>query len=112
MQTAGKTWVVTGAGSGLGQALVLELLRRGSRVAAVDRSREGLEETQTKAGGSAAGLSLHLLDITQRARVEALAEEVEQVHGQVDGLINNAGIIQPFKRLQDLDLGPVSGSWG
>ena len=33
----------------------------------------------------------------------ALPEEVERVHGQVDGLINNAGIIQPFKRLLDLD---------
>ena len=78
MRLAGKVVVVTGAGSGLGQALA-------------------------KAGSLGEGLSLHPLDITDKEKVAALPEEVERVHGQVDGLINNAGIIQPFKRLLDLD---------
>ncbi|GAA6735129.1 SDR family oxidoreductase [Thermus oshimai] len=103
MRLKGKVVVVTGAGSGLGQALALELLRRGARVAAVDLRPEGLEETREKAGSSE-GLSLHALDITQEERVRALPEEVLRAHGQVDGLINNAGIIQPFKRFQELDL--------
>ena len=103
MRLAGKVVVVTGAGSGLGQALALELLRRGARVAAVDLRSEGLQETMAKAGSLGEGLSLHPLDITDKEKVAALPEEVERVHGQVDGLINNAGIIQPFKRLLDLD---------
>ncbi|KHG64788.1 short-chain dehydrogenase [Thermus sp. 2.9] len=103
MKLAGKVVVVTGAGSGLGQALTLELLRRGARVAAVDLREEGLRETQAQAGSLAPGLSLHPLDVTDKARVLALPEEVEEAHGRVDGLINNAGIIQPFKRLLDLD---------
>ena len=103
MRLAGKVVVVTGAGSGLGQALALELLKRGARVAAVDLREEGLRETQAKAGGLAGGLSLHPLDITDRPKVQALPEAVEKAHGQVDGLINNAGIIQPFKRLLDLE---------
>ena len=72
-------------------------------MAAVDLREEGLRETQAQAGNMAPGLSLHPLDITDKARVAALPEEVERAHGQVDGLINNAGIIQPFKRLLDLD---------
>lgn len=103
MKLKGKVVVVTGAGSGLGQALTLELLRRGAKVAAVDLREEGLFSTRQAAGGLTQGLSLHPLDVTDRERVEALPEEVERVHGQVDGLINNAGIIQPFKPLKDLD---------
>lgn len=103
MKVKGKVVVVTGAGSGLGQALVLELLRRGARVAAVDLRPEALEATRTQAGTMAQGLSLHPLDVADRLRVEALPAEVEAFHGQVDGLINNAGIIQPFKRLWELD---------
>lgn len=63
--------------------------------------------TRQAAGGLAEGLSLHPLDVTDRERVEALPAEVERAHGQVDGLVNNAGIIQPFKRLQDLDYAAI-----
>ncbi len=103
MKPAGKVFVITGAGSGLGQALTLELLRRGARVAAVDLRPERLEETREQAGALARALSLHPLNITDRTRVEALPDEVERIHGAVDGLINNAGIIQPFRRLKDLE---------
>jgi len=105
MKVAGKVWVVTGAGGGLGRALTLQLLRRGARVAAVDRRPEGLQETRRHAGDLARGLSLHELDVTDRDAVAALPEQVEAAHGTVDGLVNNAGIIQPFVRLVDLDDG-------
>ena len=49
MDVAGKVVVVTGGGNGIGQQVVLELLRRGARVAAVDIREESLNET-TKAG--------------------------------------------------------------
>ena len=102
MRVSKKVWVVTGAGSGMGRELVLQLLDRGARVAAVDRNPEGLAEVATTA---AAGprLSTHVLDITDRAAVHALPAEVEAAHGAVDGLVNNAGIIQPFVPVADLD---------
>jgi len=102
MKVAGKVWVVTGAGSGMGRELALELLRRGARVAAVDVGSSGLEETATLA---AAGdrLSNHVLDITDRVAVDALPSAVVAAHGVVDGLVNNAGIIQPFVPVADLD---------
>jgi NAD(P)-dependent dehydrogenase (short-subunit alcohol dehydrogenase family) len=102
MQVRDKVWVVTGCGSGMGRELALQLLERGARVAAVDRNPEGLGELAAGAGVGER-LSTHVVDITDRAAVEALPAEVETAHGPMDGLINNAGIIQPFTPVADLD---------
>ncbi len=102
MRAAGKTIVVTGGGNGIGRQLVLQLLGRGSSVAAIDISEEGLAQTVEMAGGRAAKLSTHVVNITDRERVEALPAEVIAAHGQVDGLINCAGIIQPFVKFNEL----------
>ena len=102
MQVHGKTWVVTGGGSGIGRQLVLQLLDRGARVAAVDLRAETLQETASLAGADER-LSLHVLDITDRDAVAALPDQVAAAHGAVDGIINNAGIMQPFVQVKDLD---------
>lgn len=107
MKVAGKVWVVTGAGSGMGRELALQLVRRGAYVAAVDRSPEGLEGTRTAAGPEGGRLSVHVLDVTDRDAVDALPDAVVSVHGVVDGLINNAGIIQPFVPVAELDLATI-----
>ena len=70
MKVDSKVWVVTGGGSGMGRELVLQLLRRGARVAAVDRSPAGLEDTARRRARQLA-LSTHVVDITDRAAVEA-----------------------------------------
>ncbi len=103
MNVSGKVIVVTGGGNGIGRELVLNLLNRGARVAAVDISEAALEETVKLAGDKRTNLSCHMLNITNRAEVEALPDRVLQAHGQVDGLINNAGIIQPFVPIAQLD---------
>lgn len=103
MKVTGKTIVVTGGGAGIGRELVLQLLRRGARVAAVDVNEAALQETTTLAGAEAARLATFATDITDRARVEALPAAVIERFGAVDGVINCAGIIQPFVRLKDLD---------
>ena len=102
MKLDDKVIVVTGAGSGMGRELALALLGRGARVAAVDLRAESLEQTAALA---AAGqrLSVHVLDVTDRAAVEALPDQVIAAHGTVDGVINNAGIIQPFVTFEELD---------
>jgi short-subunit dehydrogenase len=103
VKVSGKTIVVTGGGNGIGRELVLNLLGKGARVAAVDISEAGLAETVTLAGANGDRLSTHTLSITDRLSVEALPDSVVAKHGQVDGLINCAGIIQPFVRLKDLE---------
>lgn len=103
MNVKNKTIVVTGGGAGMGRELVLNLLSRGARVAAVDINESALAETAKLAGVQARNLSIHLLNITNREAVEKFPDEVISIHGQVDGLINNAGIIQPFVKVNDLD---------
>lgn len=101
MKIHGKVFVVTGGGSGIGRALSLALLQRGARVAAVDIKEATLAETAQLA--SSAALSTHIVDISNKTQVEALLPQVVEKHGTVDGLVNNAGIIQPFVKLADLD---------
>ncbi len=101
MQVSGKTIAVTGGGNGIGRQIVLALLARGARAAAIDLSEAALQET---AGIAKAGdkLSAHVANITDRSAVEALPDAIVSAHGQVDGLINCAGIIQPFVLFNDL----------
>ena len=77
-------------------------LRRGARVAAVGIRQVGLDET-VELAGAGDRLATFQVDITDRAAVEALPDQVVNFLGDVDGLINVAGIIQPFVRLVDLD---------
>lgn len=102
MKVAGKVIVVTGAGSGMGRALVLALLDKGARVAAVDLNEATLAETVALAGSPGDRISAHIVNVSDRQAVEALPGAVIAAHGAVDGVINNAGIIQPFVRLNDL----------
>jgi NAD(P)-dependent dehydrogenase (short-subunit alcohol dehydrogenase family) len=106
MKVHGKVLVVTGAGSGMGREITLELLRRGARVAAVDLRPEGLEGTAGLARPRER-LSTHVLDITDREAVAALPDEVMAAHGVVDGIVNNAGIIQPFITVDELDYATI-----
>jgi NAD(P)-dependent dehydrogenase (short-subunit alcohol dehydrogenase family) len=101
-----KIIVVTGAGSGIGRELVLALLARGANVAALDLKQEGLDETAGLAKASER-LSLHCGDIADRERVLALPTEILARHKAIDGLINNAGIIQPFLHFDALDFAVI-----
>lgn len=102
MQVRDKTVVITGGGNGMGREMVLNLLNKGARVAAVDVNETALTETKRLAGSNSDWLSIHVLDITDQDTVSAFPETVISVHGSVDILINNAGIIQPFVRVNDL----------
>ncbi len=102
MDIAGKVVVVTGGGNGIGQQVVLELLRRGAKVAAVDIREESLKDT-VEIAGPGDWLATFVVDITDRTATEALPGQVIAAHGVVDGLINVAGIIQPFVKLNELD---------
>jgi NAD(P)-dependent dehydrogenase (short-subunit alcohol dehydrogenase family) len=102
MELARKVLVVTGGGNGIGREVVLELIRREARVAAVDIREDSLEKTADLASAGDR-LAVFSVDITDRAATEALPDKVIAAHGTIDGLINVAGIIQPFVKLNDLD---------
>lgn len=106
MRVQDKVIVVTGAGGGIGGEVAAVLLARGATVAAVDLREESLQQLQAKVG-EGAKLSLHPLDITDRETVSQLPGHVTQAHGAVDGLINCAGIVQPFVKVVDLDYAAI-----
>jgi NAD(P)-dependent dehydrogenase (short-subunit alcohol dehydrogenase family) len=107
MRVRDKVFVVTGAGSGIGRELSLCLLSRGARVAGVDLDPASLQATGGLAAGHGDRFAAFSADISQRSAVEALPEHVLARFGTVDGLINNAGIIQPFCRLNDLEYSTI-----
>lgn len=107
MQVANKVFVVTGGGNGIGREVVLGLVARGARVAAVDLSESGLAETARLAAAAQDRLTTHVLNITDRAAVEKLPDEVVAEHGQVDGVLNVAGIVQRFARVPELSFDEI-----
>lgn len=103
MKVADKTILVTGGGNGLGRELVLNLLRKGSKVVAVDIDKTALIGTKQLAGIDAKLLMLAKADITNEKMIEDITGTIIDRFGSIDGVINNAGIIQPFRKVNDID---------
>ena len=103
MKVHSKHFIVTGGGSGMGRNLVLQLLKKGASVVAVDINQKGLDETSSLADNSKSALQLIQLDITDQKAVQETIAKIISENGPIDGIVNNAGIIQPFKKLNDLD---------
>lgn len=103
MKVNGKVVLITGGGSGIGRELVLNLLSKGAKVIAVDINWAALQETLKLSGASDPNLSLFAADITDSTAVDELVGHAIAKNGHVDAIINNAGIIQPFVDLKDLD---------
>jgi NAD(P)-dependent dehydrogenase (short-subunit alcohol dehydrogenase family) len=116
MNIKDKVFVVTGGGNGIGRAVVLGLLARGARVAALDLSEVGLKDTAVQANAGDR-LTTHPIDITNREAVLALPDELVAKHGQVDGLINVAGIVHAFNPVavltfEDIERVMAVNFWG
>ena len=81
--------IITGAASGLGQAIALKLSVKGVKLALFDRDKSGLEKTQSQLTGES---ELYLVDITVEADVAEAINKVNARFGGVDILVNCAGI--------------------
>ncbi|MEH6592949.1 MAG: SDR family NAD(P)-dependent oxidoreductase [Halioglobus sp.] len=115
-QIEGRVAVVTGAGSGIGQALSLELARRGADIALVDIDEANLSEVKTAIETIGRNASLHVVDVASKQQMAALPEQVIAEHGAVHILVNNAGVSVnlPFEQQDMADLEWISGInyWG
>jgi short-subunit dehydrogenase len=102
MKVFDKVIVVTGAGGGIGRELVSQLLEKGAKVAAI-LHKSGLEEIKSFAAVYGNNISTHIANVANRDDVEKLPDEIISVHGCIDGIINNAGILQPFQCVNELE---------
>jgi len=118
---AGKVAAVTGAGSGIGQALAIELARSGAKVAISDVDTEGLAATEERLKAIGAPVKADRLDVTEREAFELYADGVVQHFGKVNQIYNNAGIafagdieasqFKDIERVMDVDFyGVVNGT--
>lgn len=107
MQIAGKVFLLTGAGSGMGREMAHQLIAKGAKVAALDIHLPQLLETKEICSADETNFLLLEVDISNRAAVLALPDQVLAHFGHVDGIINNAGIIQPFVRVNELSFDAI-----
>lgn len=92
MKVAGTRAVVTGAGSGIGRATALRLAGAGAEVVAVDIDEPSARRTVDGCSAAGASASAYRCDVAEASQVRQLAEQVEDEHGPVDVLVNNAGV--------------------
>ncbi len=89
---ANKVFVVTGAGSGIGRHLALQLAEQGAKLALTDIDKENLDDTVTMTGLSKENCIAKKIDVSSRAAMYKFAEQVEKHFGEVHCVINNAGV--------------------
>jgi short-subunit dehydrogenase len=118
---AGKVAVVTGAGSGIGQALAVELARSGAKLAISDINTEGLARTEQRLKAIGAPVKADQLDVSERKAFLLYAEQVNDHFGKVNQVYNNAGVafvgdietsqFKEIERVMDIDFwGVVNGT--
>lgn len=91
MGLKGKLCVVTGASSGIGHRTALDLASAGATVCAVARREELLSALVEQMGGEGHGHSYRVIDVSDAAQIDELADFVRERYGRCDVLINNAG---------------------
>lgn len=111
-----KVAAITGAASGIGRALALELSRRGCHLALADRNAEELARTAEQVAASGIKVTTTVLDVSDRAAVFAWAAEAVREHGRVNLLFNNAGVggatVAETVRIEDFEWLMNINFWG
>lgn len=111
-----KVAMITGAGSGIGQALAINLAKRGCHLAITDIHADRLEATADAVRAAGRRVSVHGFDVSKREAWPTVAQEVLDAHGAVHLLVNNAGVslAGPFTScsLDDLEWQINVNMWG
>lgn len=102
----GRVAAITGAGSGIGRELAVQLARRGAHLALVDVDAEGLADTVAACEGHGVKVTSQRLDVADRDAIYEWADTVVAEHGQVNLLFNNAGValVADVATMSDEDL--------
>ncbi|MDV6270620.1 SDR family NAD(P)-dependent oxidoreductase [Rhodococcus globerulus] len=100
MKLDGRVAVVTGAGSGMGRAMIEEFHAEGATVVAVDIRQDAAQATIDDLGGNSRGLAL-AADVSDEADAERVVGEVVSQFGRLDVLCNNAGVLDDYTTALD-----------
>lgn len=100
-QITGKSIIITGASSGIGEATARILADQGAKLMLAARREERLDKLASEIEAAGGTATYRTVDVTQRSQVEALAQATLEQYGKIDVLINNAGIM-PLSRLDQL----------
>ncbi len=87
-----KVAAITGAASGMGRTLALELARRGCHLSLSDVNETGLAETAAMAGKLGVKVTTAKVNVADREAVYAWADQTARDHGKVNLIFNNAGV--------------------
>ena len=101
MKIKGKNVIVTGGASGVGKELTKQLLEHGCNVAAIDINKENLENLKIELDSKR--LRTYVVDMGDIESIKAFRENYKKDYSDVDIIINNAGIIQPFVKVGELE---------
>lgn len=102
MEIKNKVFFVTGGGNGIAREVVLQLLKNDAKVFTIDKNEKGLAETKSLTGDYSKNLEVLACDVTNKEQIQSLPEKVIEKFGQIDGVLNIAGIIQPFVKINDI----------
>jgi NADP-dependent 3-hydroxy acid dehydrogenase YdfG len=93
MNMKGQVAIITGASSGIGEATAKELARNGMKVMLAARREERLQKLQQEIQDAGGKASYKVTDVTSKDDMEALAKATLDTYGQIDVLVNNAGLM-------------------